>query len=262
MIPALRQGGHVWRIGHKGAAALAAENTLPSLAAALAHGVDVVEFDVLGLADGTLVLAHSDDLREVTHGVAHGRVGGRTLVELRTLAPALPTLDEALALLAERAPTTGIQVDLKWFGYEPAVVEAVRTHGLVERTLVSSFFARSLLEVGRLEPGLRLGLSYPLDRRGVAQRRVLAPVVLAGLLALRWALPRRIGGLLDRAGATVASLHQVVVTPAVVEQCHRRGAAVWAWTVDDPRAVGRLAAAGVDGIITNDPRVLAATLPA
>ena len=76
------RAGRVLRIGHKGAAALAPEkhaalapeNTLRSLALAVELGCDLVEFDVLSLDDGTLVLAHSDDLREVSHGSSHGRV--------------------------------------------------------------------------------------------------------------------------------------------------------------------------------------------
>ena len=47
------------RVGHRGAAALAPENTLRSFEAALALGVDAIEFDVLALADGPLVLGHS-----------------------------------------------------------------------------------------------------------------------------------------------------------------------------------------------------------
>lgn len=260
MIPLRRPDGGMVRIGHKGAAALAPENTLLSLERALEHGVDVVEIDVLGLHDGTLVLAHSDDLAEVSHGAARGRVRERTLAELRLVAPRLPTLDEALGFLAERAPGTGVHVDLKWLGYEAGVVEALRRHGLVQRALVSSVFPRSLRAAGALEPGLRLGLAYPFDRRGVSTRRVLAPAVAAALFALRGALPRRIGRMLDESGATVAVLHFAVVSRAAVARCHARGAAVLAWTVDDPRLLRRLARAGADGIITNDPRIFAATL--
>jgi glycerophosphoryl diester phosphodiesterase len=247
-----------WRIGHKGAAALAPENTIASLERAVAEGVDIVEFDVLALADGSVVLAHSDDLRELTHGAVVGKVGGRGLAELRELAPSLPTLDEALETLS--TSSVGILVDLKWHGYEHDVAEALRRHGLVERTVVSSYFVRSLEELGRAAPELRRGFTYPFDRYGVSQRRLLAPAVVSALLAMRATLPRRIGPLLERAGATVATLHYLVATPAVIRRCHARGAAVWAWTVDDPRAVARLASAGVDGVVSNDPRVLAATL--
>ena len=96
----LRGEGPLIRVGHRGAAALAPENTLRSFEAALALGVDAIEFDVLDLVGGPLVLAHSNDLAEVSHGAAAGTVRDRSLAELRELAPELPTLDEALAFLA------------------------------------------------------------------------------------------------------------------------------------------------------------------
>lgn len=258
MIDPRRRDGRPWRVGHKGAAALAPENTIASLDAALAAGVDAVEVDVLALRDGTLVLAHSDDLAEISHGAVTGRAETETLAELRAVAPALPTLDEACAFLAAR--NVAVQIDLKWLGYESAVVDVLRRHGLVERALVSSFFADSLRAVAAVEPGLRLGLTYPFDRRGLSRRRALAPAVLLAVLALRRALPYRIGAMLAAARATVATLHHLVVTPAVIRACHRREAAVWTWTVDDARVISRLARAGVDGVITNDPRLFAGTL--
>lgn len=261
MIELRRRDGRVLRVGHRGAAALAPENTLRSLARALELGVDLVEFDVLDVRDGTLVLAHSDNLYEVSHGAARGRVRSRTLGELRRVAPELPTLDEALAFLSGRAPQAGLHVDLKRRGYEEALVEALRRHGVLERTVVSSFYTDSLRAVGALEPGLPLGLSYPEDRHGVSRRRPLAPVVWSALLAMRRVLPRRIGAWLERAGASAAMLHYLVVSRAVVERCHARGAAVFAWTVDEPRLLERLAEAGVDGVISNDPRIFGDTLP-
>lgn len=246
------------RIGHRGAAALAPENTLASIERALEVGVDMVEVDVLALADGTLVLAHSDDLLEVSHGAAAGTVVDKTLERLRRDCPALPTLDEALALVAGSG--AGVQLDVKWPGYEAGVVEAVRRRGLEERTLVSSCFRSVLVEVAERGPPIRRGLTYPFDRRGVSQRRSAAPLVPVGLAALRRLLPPRIGRMLGRARAETAVLHHLVVSRAAVERCHARGASVLAWTVDDPAAMRRLAAQGVDGIITNDPRLFAATV--
>ena len=257
----LRRGdGRVLRVGHRGAAALAPENTLRSLERALELGVDLVEFDVLDLRDGALVLAHSDDLHEVSHGAARGRVRTRTLEELRRVTPELATLDEALAFLAARAPRVGLQIDLKWVGYEQEAVEALRRHGTLERTVVSSFSADSLRAVGGFAPELALGLSYPWDQRGLSRRRAAAPLVRGAAAALRRTLPLRIGAWLERAGASAAMLHHSVVSRATVERCHTRGAAVFAWTVDDPRVLRALVAAGVDGVITNDPRIFAATL--
>ena len=241
------------RIGHKGAAALAPENTLRSIERALEVGVDMVEVDVVSLADGTLVLAHSDDLLEISHGAASGRVTGETLAELREVAPDLPTLDEALAFLAPR--DTAVQLDVKQPGYERPLVEAVQRHGLVDRTLVSSCYAETLRRVGGLDQGIRRGLTYPFDRRGVSSRRMLRPAVAGALSVMRAALPRRIGGLLGRADASVATLHYGVISAGVVRRCHELGAQVLAWTVDDPRLVARLASLGVDGIVADDPQV-------
>ena len=235
----LHRRGRLLRIGHRGAAALAPENTLRSLAAAVDLGVDLVEFDVLDRPDGTLVLAHEPG---------------------RLVAGAVPTLDEALSFFAREATGTGLQLDLKPRGHEPALVDALRRHGLVERSLVSSFDAHSLRELARLEPGLRLGFTYPWDRRGLAIRRGLAPLVGATLLALRRALPRRIAGLLLRARASVAVLHWAVVSRAAVERSHAVEAPVLAWTVNDPTLVARMDRFGVDGVITDDPHVFGDTL--
>ncbi len=252
----LRADGRPLRIGHKGAAALEPENTLRSLRRGVELGCDLVEFDVLDLEDGTLVLAHSDDLFEVSHGVAAGRVRRLTLAELREVAPELPTLDEALELLGGLGGV-GLHVDLKWFGYEEAAAAAIRRHGLVDRAVVSSFHARSLRLLAAAEPGLARGYTYPFDRRGVSQRRLLSPVAAAAVLGLRRTLPLRIAGMLERSRASAAMLHHWVVSRAAVERAHARGAAVFAWTVDDRAALERVITAGVDGVITNDPRIFA-----
>jgi glycerophosphoryl diester phosphodiesterase len=258
----LREDGPVLRIGHRGAKALAPENTLRGFQAAVDLGVDLVEFDALALADGTLVVSHSDDLAELTHGAASGRVGAQTLEELRRTAPELPTLDDAFAFFAATAPETGLHVDLKSPGHESPLLDALRRHELVPRTLVTCPLAAPLRALRSLEPALVLGLGYPDDRFGLSRRRALAPVALAAVLALRATLPYRIAGLLERAGASVASLHQLVVTRAAVERCHAVGAAVLAWTVNDPRTLRTLVRAGVDGIVTDDPRLFPDTLKA
>jgi glycerophosphoryl diester phosphodiesterase len=241
----------VIRVGHRGAPLLAPENTVRSIERAIELGVDFVEVDVVPLADGTLVLAHSDDLLEVSHGAASGRVTNESLEELRRVAPELPTLDEALAVVA--ASGAGVQLDVKASGYEEELVEAVRRHGLVERALVSSFHVPVLQLLGDLEPGLRRGLTYPSDRRGVAGRPWVRPLVPAALRGLRAALPRRIARLLAAADASTAVLHFSVVSGAVVRRVHDTGGEVWAWTVDDADLCARLARLGVDGLITNDP---------
>ena len=250
----LRADGRPLRVGHRGAAALEPENTLRSMARAVELGCDLVEFDVLELADGTLVVAHSDDLLEVSHGAASGRVRTRSLSALREVAPELPTFDEALELLGG-FDSLGIHVDLKGSGLEAAVARAIRRRGLLERSVVSTFHAPSLLRLARVEPELARGLTYPVDRYRLAQRRLFFPVAVATASGLRRALPRRIERMLGRVRASAAMLHYSVVSSAVVERAHALGAAVFAWTVDDERLLARVVAAGVDGVITNDPRI-------
>ena len=103
------------RVGHKGADLVAPGNTRESFEAALEHGVDMIEFDVLRLRDGRLVLAHD-----------YGDASKRTPL----------TLDEGLDLFAAEAYAgVELDVDLKLPGYEREVVEGLRARGLSERSL-------------------------------------------------------------------------------------------------------------------------------
>ena len=231
----LRGDGPALRVGHRGAAALAPENTLEGLRVGVEHGLDAIEFDVLE-EGGRLLLAHSP----------------------LELAEASATLDEALEYLA--ASSAGAHVDLKQRGLEPRVADALRRHGLVERSIVSSLDHAALRELRRHEPRLRVGLSYPEDRYGIARYRAAAPAIAVAMRGLRLALPRVIVRWLTRAGASAAVLHESLVTPAVVDRCHAVGAAVWAWTVNDAETAKRLENWGADAIITDDPRIFGPSL--
>jgi glycerophosphoryl diester phosphodiesterase len=226
----LRQG-RVLRIGHRGAAALASENSLAAIEAAIDLGVDLVEIDVV--RDGEIL--------RLAHGSANLTVES-------------PTLDEALELVS--ASTTGLLLDLKTVGTEPGVVAAIRGAGMVERTAVGSPHVRSLRSLKEIEPSLTTGFSYPFDRVGLSTRRAAQPLISAGLAGMRRLLPMRIVGLLARARADAAMLHWALVSRSLVERCHARGAAVLAWTVEDEAALRRVLAAGVDGVIANDPRLV------
>ena len=254
------RGGGVLRIGHRGAAALAPENTLRSFRAAAAIGIDLIEFDVLDLPRGPLVLAHSDHLDEVSHGAASGRVRDRSLEELREIAPELPTLDEALAFFVDEAPHAGLHLDLKLTTRLDELTSAIARHGLERRTVVSGVHVPSLQTVARHAPLVRIGLTYPEDRLSISRRPYLWPVVAVGLSTMRASVPYRIARLVRRAGATALMLQHRLVTPGAVERAHAHGVPVLAWTVDEPADLSRVVAAGVDGVITNDPRLFVATL--
>jgi glycerophosphoryl diester phosphodiesterase len=250
--------GRPLRIGHRGAAALAPENTLRGFRAAVALNVDLIEFDVLELPRGPLVVAHSDHLDEVSHGRAHGSVRARSLPELRELAPELPTLAEALAFFADEAPHVGVHVDLKLGARLDELAAAIVAHGLVHRCVVSGVVPANLRTVARHAPGIRIGLTYPEERLSVSRRPWLWPLVSPTLAAMRVSIPHRLQRLTARAGASAVMLQHKLVTQASVERAHALGLAVVTWTVDELDDLHRVTDAGVDGVVTNDPRIFSA----
>ncbi len=132
------------RVGHKGADLIAPGNTIASFEAALAAGVDMIEFDVLSErldGSGALWLVH-----DYTHAREHPPI----------------ELEEGLAhFAAEAYADIELDVDLKLPGYERRVVEALRAHDLVERTIVSTMEIASLRALREIEPTLRIGWSIP-----------------------------------------------------------------------------------------------------
>jgi glycerophosphoryl diester phosphodiesterase len=223
-------GGYL-KVAHRGASALAPENSLAAVEAALAAAVDIVELDVLAV-DGGLRLAHS----------------------AAQLQPDSPALDDALKLFARTAPPRiWLDLDVKTPGHEEGIMRAVAAHDLLERTLVTSFHPQVLREARRLEPGIATGLAYPNDRHGLSERRPFGALVRPGLRVLRAALPARIGRMLAAAGAEAAMLHHALVTPKVVARCRTAGAAIFAWTIETRDDLSRVLAAGADGAIANDP---------
>ena len=235
-------------VAHRGGAGEAPENTLEAFAAAVAAGVAAIELDVAALAGGGLVVTHDEAL------------AARGLAALHAVAPAAPTLDEALSWFAGEAPGIVAHVDVKPLGCEAEVVAALRRHDLLGRALVSSTHSASLRRFAQLEPALARAVGYPYDRHGVSGHPALAPVVTVALTGMRLALPLRVGGLVGGAAAAVAALERRVVSAAAVRRCQLLGVAVHVWTVDDPTDAVRLAALGVDAIVSDRPRLLAATL--
>ena len=229
----LRGEGPVLKIGHRGAAALAPANTIQAVEAALAHGVDLVELDVFGRPDRTLLLAHS-----------RKELGDEPVI-----------LEDVFAFLAEKAPEVGLVADLKGAGWEQELVRALRRHDLVGRTVASTSDVRALQTLRRIEPSLGRSRTYPRGRLSPGTRRVSIPVRGPVLAALRLALPLRIAGMIQKVGASAVTLKHDVVSRRVVERCHELGVAVFVWTVNDRDLIRWLNDLGVDGVITDDPRL-------
>jgi glycerophosphoryl diester phosphodiesterase len=219
-------------IGHRGAAAVAPENTLAALEAAVAAGADLVEFDV----SPGLRLGHSE-LEIPTDSIY---------------------LDAALAYLREHR--LGIHLDVKLPGYESDVVAALRRHGLADRAVLSTPFAVTSRRLARLAPEIPRAIGYPRDRLGVSRFPWPGSLTQAGAAALRQAMPLRLPLLLWAGRANVLALHHALCSRAAVATAHALGAPVLGWTANDPQVVRRLARLGVDAIVSDDPGMALATL--
>ena len=226
------------RIGHKGADLIAPGNTIESFDAALAAGVDMVEFDVLPEhRDGTgrLVLAHDYDV--VDRGDAL-------------------TLEEGLAHFAQDAwAGVELDVDMKLAGYERRVVDALRAHGLADRALISTMEEDSLAVVRLAGPEIRLGWSVPKIRRNPLDRRLTR---IPALVLARYAqriLPGRAATAIRDARIDALMCHWALVSARLVRTIDDAGGELYVWTVDDAEKIAKLERLGVTGIITNDPRL-------
>jgi glycerophosphoryl diester phosphodiesterase len=222
------------RVGHKGADHVAPGNTIESFQAALEHGVDMIEFDVLRTPDGRLVLAHDYEDAAVRDCL---------------------TLDEGLDHFAGTAYAgVELDVDMKLPGYEREVAEGLAERGLSERSLVSTMYVESLDRLGALAPGLRRGWSVPRVRRDYT-RTLLAVPAYAVARVWRARLPGQAAARIRAGGCEAVMAHRLLASPRLVRAVHASGGQVYVWTVDDAAQIRALEALGVDGVITNDPRL-------
>ncbi len=222
-------------VGHRGAAGLAPENTLPAFQAAADLGIDGVEFDVQRTLDGHLVVFHDAEVDRVTDG--SGPIYEMTLDAVRQLdagstfdprfrGERVPTLRDVFDFL--RGNDLLVMVELKdpWRfpGIEAEVASLIRESGLVERASVRSFYHAALHVMFRLAPEIALSELW-FDR-----------------------LPGD-----DEVTFRAINALYALYTPETIAQIHRRGQLATAWTVNDLDEARRLVAAGIDGLTTNYP---------
>jgi glycerophosphoryl diester phosphodiesterase len=225
-------------VGHRGAGALAPENTLAAFRVAADLGIDGVEFDVQLTKDGHPIVFHDDDVQRLTDGA--GQVADLTLNELKFLdagarfAPGfrgehIPSLRDALDFLRGTDLLLFVELKAPWRypGIEDAVVSLIREFGLVERVLVSTFHHPALHALHRLAPEIALAELW-FDR-----------------------LPRD-----DEITFNIIDALLSLCTPDQIARLHRRGVTVTAWTVNDLDTARDLMDAGIDGLTTDYPERL------
>ena len=225
----------IW--AHRGASALAPENTLSAFRAAVAAGADGLELDIQLSRDGIPVVVHDETVARTTNGV--GRVRDLSLRELQGLdagswfsaefaGEKIPTLGEVLDTFAGKI---ALNLEIKEPRAGRAVLELLVDWPEAE-LLVSSFNWRLLAMLRNAAP--RLPLAVLLESRSW-----LRALRVARELAAVSVNPR-----CDQVG------------PLLLVACRRQGIAVTPWVVDQPQQLQRLYRAGVAGVFSNDPSTL------
>lgn len=231
-------------IAHRGASAEAPENTLAAFRRALALGVDGIELDVQVSRDGVPVVFHDATLVRLTG--RRGRIAQFTARELRPMRAGgepIPTLAAVLALTRSRVI---VQVEIKRGVPVAPVVQSVRQAHAADCVVLASLVPAQLAAARALAPRLPRMLIHPGAGPGQATPEARA-CGLAGVLA--------------NLGAGGVSLdYRSIRSAAFISALKRRGFCVWCWTVNDSRAMLRLAAWGADAMLSDDPALLRSTL--
>lgn len=246
--------------GHRGAAGMAPENTLPSFAAAIEAGADRLELDVHASADGQVVVFHDATLERTTNGA--GPVRSRSLAELQAL-------DAGYAF---RGPLEA--------GHEargPEVNYPFRGRGLQIPTLAevcAAFPGVPLnIEIKQDAPAIEAEVLAVLDEHGGRERALLAAESDGIMARIRTAAPGALTGFstgeaMEFIGRQADPAFRpkgfalqvpptygdfVIITEARVAFAHALGIEVHAWTINDEAEMHRLLDLGVDGLITDFP---------
>jgi glycerophosphoryl diester phosphodiesterase len=243
------------RIGHKGADAIAPGNTLESFAAAVEAGVDAIELDVLRPRSD---FARAEDWHDAPAGPAPSTEPLVIAHDWGDAARRTPmTLAECLDAFT-RPPLDGVRInlDLKVAGREDEVVAALREHGLIDRAMTSTMEVPSVEYLRDHAPDLRRGWTLPRVHRDYSRGTLMRPIFLAGSAVLRARLPALVKRRAPQLGVWAIWVYHPLITRRLINAAHSVDVQVIAWTVDDPERIDRVVALGVDGICSNDPRLL------
>ncbi|ACZ43616.1 Glycerophosphodiester phosphodiesterase [Thermobaculum terrenum ATCC BAA-798] len=232
-------------IAHRGASALAPENTLAAFITAVEIGVDAIELDVQRTKDGQLVCIHDAHLERTTDG--EGMVGDRTLRQIKLLDAGswfyspevrptwpryyfeVPTLEEAIEITRERCR---LIIELKNPELYPGIEEQVAKVA-PEDAIFQSFDVGCVRRMASL----------------VGRQRCFQ---LWGPRAPLWR--RRFEEVTEYAGGIC--MHHVTVSRRIVAIAHSLGLAVTTYTVNSEREMSRMVSREVDGIISDNPVLL------
>ena len=245
-------------IGHRGASAVAPENTVAAFREALAVGADGIEFDVRLTRDGVPVVIHDSTLRR-TGRIPH-RVADLSWTEIskvdvgswfnRSFAnETVPSLTELFTLFQSNKSTLYLEMKCDSPSEQrplaEACVRAINEHSLTARVIVECFQLPALKILKEINPEIK---TVALFEPAFTNLSVLSD--------------QRIIDQATDVGAAALALHHRLARESLVRKAKAEGLHVAVWTVDDPAWVERAQAIGIDALITNDPaRMLRAKTP-
>ena len=220
----------VLKIGHRGAAGHAPENTLAAIRKGIELGVDFIEIDVRCTADGILVALHDATVNRTTNG--KGPIDRLTLRDVKALdagnGERVPMLEEVLRVVSGHA---GLMLELKVKGAAQKTVEVVQKAEFKDPVIYASFLHEEL------------GIIRSVDAE-------------ASLMALFGRLPQASVARAMKYSPSHVGLRHDTVTRRLVEAFHDEDLLVFVYTTDTTREIQRAISAGVDGIISNVPERL------
>jgi len=220
----------VLKVGHRGAAAYAVENTMESFRKAIELGANAIELDVRLSKDGNVVICHDMNLKRV-----FGKdlsIQEATVAELKkATGDKIPTLEEALHFIGSNV--IKILVELKDVGIEANVLDIIRKENLQAKSIVVSFLQEALSKTRNLDGRIETGLIYTKLRN---------PVEVAMRLKVQYLLP----------------LYRFVHARDV-ERAHKSNLRMVVWTINTEEEVREYIAKGVDGIATDRPDIFGDT---
>jgi len=247
-------------IAHRGASALAPENTLAAFKRATDDGAEGIEFDVRLAKDDVAVVFHDSTLNRTAQ--IDSRVSDFTSAELaqfdvgswfnrvsrkradRVFSNAhIPTLEETLQFLENFKGLLYVELkcrDAEMERLTRAVCEAVERSPLISRVIVKSFKLKVIPMVRAHCPAVRTAALF-------------APKIMTILRK-----EKHLVKIADDFGADELSLHYSLATRKLMENAARRNLPVTIWTADNPRWVKRGIKLGLKAIITNNPVLLLA----
>ncbi|MDP1949286.1 MAG: glycerophosphodiester phosphodiesterase family protein [Nitrospirota bacterium] len=217
----------VLRIGHRGAAGHAPENTLAAIHKGIALGVDFVEIDVRRTADGVLVILHDESVSRTTNGT--GRVDRLSLHEVKTFdagnGEQIPTLEE---VLTETDGRVGLMLELKIEGIAQQVVEAVHRVEFTNAVIYASFLHDELTHIRAADPKASLMVLFDHVPQSPVSRAIAY-------------------------GPSHVGLRHDTATRRLVDAFHQVGLVVCVYTANCPGDIQHALSVGVDGVISNFP---------